>query len=116
MVRYPEVLLVKAEALARQGTAVNGTAVGLVNALRTRAKAAPVNPATKQDLINAVMRERRIELASGGHAYLDFQRTLSDLPAHATVPAQPYNSDFRIWPIPQRDMLIRPTLVQNNNY
>lgn len=116
VIRYPEVLLVKAEALARQAAGVDATATGLVNSLRTRAKAAPVNPATKQDLINAILKERRIELAFEGHAYFDFQRNLLDIPAHATVAAQPYGSDFRIWPIPQRDILIQPTLVQNNNY
>ncbi|MBE7173508.1 MAG: RagB/SusD family nutrient uptake outer membrane protein [Williamsia sp.] len=116
VVRYPEILLVKAEALARQAAGVDATAVGLVNSLRTRSKAAPINPATKQDLINAILKERRIELAFEGLAYFDFQRNLLDLPAHATVSAQPYGSDFRIWPIPQRDILIQPTLEQNHNY
>ena len=116
VIRYPEVLLVKAEALARQGAGVDASAVGLVNSLRTRSKAASINPATKQDLINAILKERRIELAFEGHAYFDFQRNLLDIPAHATIPAQAYGSDFRIWPIPQRDIIIQPTLVQNNNY
>lgn len=116
-IRYPEVLLVKAEALARQNTGVDATALGLLNQIRVRSKAAAVTPATQQDLINAILKERRIELGFEGQSYFDFQRNLLDLPAHATVTAQPYGSDFRIWPIPNREVTIMTTgLEQNHGY
>lgn len=116
VLRYAEVLLVKAEAMARQNTAVDATALTLLNQIRTRAKATPVSATTQQQLINAILKERRIELGFEGQSYFDFQRNLLDLPAHTTVAAQPYGTGFRVWPIPLTDINIMPTLEQNSGY
>lgn len=116
VLRYAEVLLVKAEALARLGTGVDAVALGLLNDVRTRSRASRMTPATKQELIEAILKERRIELAFEGQSYFDFQRNMLDLPAHATVTAQPYNSGYRLLPIPQREMNIMPALTQNTGY
>ncbi|MDB5031703.1 RagB/SusD family nutrient uptake outer membrane protein [Mucilaginibacter sp.] len=117
LIRYSEVLLVKAEALARLSSAVvDPAALGLLNQVRARSKASIVVAATPQSLIDAILKERRIELAFEGQSYFDFQRNLLDLPAHTTVTAQPYGTNFRVWPIPLRDINIMPTLVQNPGY
>ena len=121
VLRYAEVLLVKAEALARQAdptASANSEAVALLNQIRTRSNAAPVSPATNQELIDAILRERRIELAFEGQAYFDLQRTHQDVPAHASIDNPvPYGSTYRVWPIPQRDINIMTTgLEQNPGY
>jgi hypothetical protein len=120
VLRYPEVLLVKAEALARQGAAgdpANVTALTLLNQVRTRSKASPITVTTNQQLISAILTERRIELAFEGQSFFDLQRTQQDIPAHASIQIpQPYGSTYRVLPIPQRDINIMPTLEQNKGY
>lgn len=78
LMRYAEVLLIKAEALAElKGTSEKTAIIGLVNELRERAKCGRVhaeNYNTKEDLINLVRNERRIELANEGMRYFDILR------------------------------------------
>lgn len=120
VLRYAEVLLVKAEALARQGAPTgpaNPTAVSLINEVRLRSNAAPINPSTNQELIDAILTERRIELAFEGHSYFDLQRTHQDIPAHGSLDHPvPYGSNYRVLPIPQRELNIMPSLEQNPGY
>ena len=121
VLRYAEVLLVKAEAMARLANPAGPAdplAVELLNQIRTRSKAAPVNPATNQDLIADILRERRIELAFEGQAYFDLQRTHQDIPPHASILSPiPYGTTYRVWPIPQREINIMTTgLEQNPGY
>jgi hypothetical protein len=120
VLRFAEVLLVKAEALARLGAAgdpANTDALNLLIQVRSRSNAGPVTAVTNAQLIDAILKERRIELAFEGQAYFDLQRTLKDIPPHATIQnIQPYGSTFRVWPIPQYDINIMPTLQQNDGY
>lgn len=117
VLRYAEVLLIKAEALARaEATGVNATALALVNEIRERSDATPVAPATKEALIDAIMLERRIELAFEGQASFDFLRTGRDIPAHGIVPAQSYGNPYMVLPFPKYDTDKNPNLVQNNGY
>jgi len=117
VLRYAEILLSKAEALAKlaNGT-VDANAVALVNQIRSRANAAPIAPVTQQDLINLIIRERRIELAFEGQGSLEFERNKQDLPAHSTVPLQPWGSNYRVLPIPKHETDINPNLKQNTGY
>jgi hypothetical protein len=120
VLRFAEVLLVKAEALARQGNAgdpANAEALNLLKQVRNRSNAGPVTAVTNAQLIDAILKERRIELAFEGQSYFDLQRIHNDIPPHATIQnAQPYGSTFRVWPIPQYDMNIMPSLIQNEGY
>jgi hypothetical protein len=117
VLRYAEVVLSKAEALAKlaNGT-VDATAVSLVNQIRSRANAAPIAPLTQQELIDLIIRERRIELAFEGQGSLEFERNKMDLPAHSTVPLQTWGSNYRVLPIPKYDTDKNPNLKQNNGY
>ncbi|HEY4148065.1 MAG TPA: RagB/SusD family nutrient uptake outer membrane protein [Chitinophagaceae bacterium] len=115
--RYPEVILTKAEALAQQAAAPDPTAVTLLNSIRTRAGyTVPLAPATKQDLLTAIVKERRIELAFEGQGSLEFNRNKLDLPAHSTVPIQPWGSSYRVLPMPKYDTDKNPNLTQNPGY
>jgi hypothetical protein len=116
VLRYAEVLLSKSEALAKLGTAVDVTALGLLNQIRKRSNASAIVPITKQDLLDAIVKERRIELAFEGQGSLEFQRNKLDLPAHSTVPVQPWGSNYRILPIPKYETDKNANLVQNTGY
>ncbi|MDX5422237.1 MAG: RagB/SusD family nutrient uptake outer membrane protein [Hymenobacteraceae bacterium] len=119
VLRFPEVILTKAEALAKQETGVSAEAVGLINQLRRRAQASEFNVedfASKQELIDAILLERRIELAFEGHGMFDLLRNKKDIPARESFTVQPYGSNRTILPIPQVDIQANPNLKQNPGY
>jgi hypothetical protein len=119
VIRYAEVLLIKAEALARSAGSgvIDPTALALVQQVRDRSAGGLLTVATQQDLINAILKEKRIELAFEGHNYLDMQRTKQDLPAHGFVTTViKYGNNLRVLPIPTYDIQKNPNLVQNPGY
>jgi len=116
VLRFAEVLLSKAEALAKINNAVDASALALLNTIRTRSNASLVTAVTKQNLLDAIIRERRIELAFEGQGSFEFQRNILDLPAHSTVPALPFGSNYRILPIPKYETDKNPSITQNPGY
>lgn len=117
ILRYSEVILTKAEALANQSTGVDAQALALVNDIRHRsAPAENIIATSKSALLEAILKERRIELAFEGHGIFDFLRTKRSIPAHSTVAEQAYGSNFVVLPIPFDDMQKNANLVQNPGY
>lgn len=116
VLRYAEILLVKAEALANISSNVDQTAIALVNQVRTRSLASVIAPANKADLIAAILKERKIELAFEGQGEFDYLRTGRGIPAHSVIAAQPYGSNYVVLPIPLYDIQKNPKLVQNPGY
>ena len=117
VIRYAEVLLNLAEALARQatGTTVDTRALALLNSVRNRADASVSwNPATKNDLINAILTERRIELLGERFRSLDIMRQVIDFPGKASVSSVPSSSLSYVWPIPASELQLNPLMVRNN--
>ena len=115
IIRYAEVLLNYAEASARLAAAVDADAVAKLNLVRNRSLADPATQAytvasfaTKQDLINAILAERRIELAFEGHRYFDLKRTKQSFVRidadRTTQITATYGSDKYILPIPQTEV------------
>lgn len=109
LIRFAEVLLNRAEALARIGGAENLVeATTLLNRIRTRAGLASIAPATQEELIAAILKERRVELAHEGHHWFDLRRTNMTGLADA---------DKNLWPIPQREVLTSGGVItQNRGY
>lgn len=118
VVRLAEIMLIKAEALARLSAAVaDPNAILLLNEIRTRANAAPLAPATQAALIDAILTERRIELAFEGQGEFDFLRTHRDIPARGSShPVQTWNSNYVIFPIPFAETQRNTNLAQNDGY
>ncbi|MGO4288219.1 RagB/SusD family nutrient uptake outer membrane protein [Chitinophaga sp. RAB17] len=117
IIRLAEVMLIKAEALARLNTAApDAAAVALLNAVRGRAKASILAPATQAELITNILTERRIELAFEGQAQFDFQRTHRNIPAHGGVNEQPWNGNYIIFPLPNQEVERNPNMAQNPGY
>jgi hypothetical protein len=117
VIRYSEVMLNLAEALARQASAVDARAVALLNAVRQRSDATTTfAPATKTDLINLILTERRIELLGEGHRTSDITRLLQPFPAKGSVSALPTTAPQYVWPISNNELITNKACVQNEGY
>jgi hypothetical protein len=112
IIRFAEVLLNKAEALARLDRL--GEAVDTYNLIRERAGLAPhvlgTDVTTQAEVLAAIWQERRLELAYEGDRWPELVRTgraqaLLDIPAFRTL-----------FPIPQNEVDVAPRIVQNTGY
>jgi hypothetical protein len=120
--RYPELVLNYAEALARTG---NSGAVGAVNSIRQARLATPyVSFADKNDALEKIYLERRLEYCFEGHYWHDmkrykkgFERVLQP-GAHLAMAALTVSpEDFHwVWPIPVEEINGNTVIEQNPNY
>lgn len=112
VLRLADMYLVRAEANARLNAAP-AVVLADVNVVRARAGLAPLDPAnfaSTEALIDAILKERRVEFAMEGHRFFDLRRT-----GRATqvlnIPA------FRLlFPIPRSEIDVNPKLEQNPGY
>jgi hypothetical protein len=99
VIRWAEVLLNLAEALARTN-GLDARAIALVNAVRQRSDATTViAPTSQQELIDAILLERRIEFLGEGLRNNDLMRLLQNLPAKGAAGMKTPNDDGYIWPV-----------------
>jgi hypothetical protein len=109
-IRYAEVILNRAEALARTGN--NDGARDLVNQIRNAAGLADLDSSVSGNaLIDAILQERRIELAFEGHHWHDLVRT-----NRAQSELGFSDNSYLLWPIPERELDINEKLEQNPGY
>ena len=115
VIRYSEVLLNLAEALARLNAATaDPRALALVNAVRQRSDASVIIvAATQAQLIAAVMLERRIEFLGEGLRNNDLMRLLQTIPAKGPVPAKAPTDQGYIWPISATEMSLNKLMIDN---
>jgi hypothetical protein len=114
VIRYSEVLLNLAEALARTNAGVNVRALALLNAVRGRSDAATIlAPLTQADLINAILLERRIEFLGEGLRNFDLMRLLQTIPAKGPVLAKAAGEQGYIWPISADELSLNPLMTDN---
>jgi hypothetical protein len=106
VVRLAEMYLTRAEANFREGTTVGDTPLNDVNRIRNRAGLPSL---TNLDL-DAILSERKLELAFEGHLLHDLKRT------QRSVGALPFDAPELVYPIPQREIDINPQLQQNEGY
>ena len=133
VIRYADVLLMLAEALAQQGNM--GEAANYLNMVRNRAGLADYSGS---DLLGAIYHERRVELAFENHRWFDLKRTMTPEEMAQFLNAYtarekadptvgrggiPYaNNDYifepyeTLYPIPNRQILINSKLTQNPGY
>ncbi|WP_088843957.1 RagB/SusD family nutrient uptake outer membrane protein [Hymenobacter gelipurpurascens] len=114
--RYSEVLLNRAESLVRTTNTVNPEALTLLNQVRSRSTTPYVAFTSATELLNAILLERRLELAFEGHRLFDLLRNKQGTTARGSAAAQPYGSPRLIMPIPLREIQQNPNLVQNEGY
>ncbi len=125
LIRYADVLLMRAEALALAAGDANEIKA-LVDAVRTRVGMPGIDDAEGQgkvlthgELLDIVKHERRVELAFEGLRYFDLFRWRAMESAYAVSNAEGLGSkrDFNpdrhyVWPIPQAELDNNKALVQ----
>lgn len=113
LIRLPEVYLTYAEALVKSANPDNTTAREYLNKVRRRAKLQDNITDSGESLFEAILKERRLELAMEGHRYFDMVRT------GKAATAFKEKGNFRegvsnLMPIPQAEIdLSGGTLAQN---
>jgi tetratricopeptide (TPR) repeat protein len=118
VIRLAEVILVRAEALARlNGPGQLALAVAEYNKLRVRAKLAPhafgVDVTTQAGVLAAIDKERRLELALEGDRWPDLVRT----GRAAAVMGLAADRTFQtLYPVPAAERVVAPGLGQNAGY
>lgn len=117
IIRYADVLLMYAEALNEQA-AGNTEAFQVVNRIRTRAGLAELPISLSQaEFRDAILLERRLELAFEGHRWYDLVRTKKLITAmKAQNPAIVVSEKNYLFPIPQTERDVNPNLTQNPEF
>jgi hypothetical protein len=122
IIRYGEVLLIQAEAEARQGKYAE--AVATMNQLRVRAGVPPYGYSASEtpndgdfvlddsEVVDAILLERRLELAFEGDRWPDLIRNGLAVSVLG-LDDRPYQA---LYPIPQQEIDVAPNLVQNPGY
>ena len=123
VIRYAEVLLSRAEAIVRQGSAVTQEAVDLLNAVRTRSYPAGAYTlagfATTQAFLDAVLLERNIEFLGEGIRNMDLMRLGLTIPGKnggsmGNIAAIPVTSKTYYWPVPTSELSYNKLMTPNN--
>jgi hypothetical protein len=115
VIRYPEVLLNLAEALANV-KGVDTRAVALVNAVRQRSDNSTIIIALdKQDLLNKIITERHIEFLGEGIRNADLMRLGLPIPAKTPLGSSPVPKinpadPNYLWPIPNDEALYNKSI------
>lgn len=115
VLRYADVLLMKAEALNELGMSLE--AENALNEVRVRAGLANITGLTKDDFREKVLHERRMELAFEGDRWFDLIRVNDGTYAldflHSIGKANA-NVKHLLLPIPQQEIDANPNLLPNN--
>ena len=108
ILRYSDILLTRAEALNELGT---GDPLALVNEVRARSNATPLEDMSQADMRDAILRERALELFQEGQRRLDLIRSgkyveLWKANLERKYPGQSFDYlDQKIYfPIPQKEI------------
>ncbi|MFC6100858.1 RagB/SusD family nutrient uptake outer membrane protein [Olivibacter domesticus] len=118
VLRLGEQILIRAEARAHEGN-LSG-AIADLNNIRSRAGLKSTNATTQDELINAILQERRIELFSEwGHRWLDLKRTNTINTVMEFETARKgglWSSHSQLFPISASEIISNPSLIQNDGY
>jgi hypothetical protein len=126
LLRLPTFMLMRAEALARED-GINTESINLLNQVHLRsirvdngddgfgdaadfATFTAADFSSPEELIEAIILERRVELAFEGNRLHDLRRLMRDVRGVA------YDADVLLFPIPQREMDANSRMVQNPGY
>lgn len=124
VLRYADVLLMKAEALNELGKSTDAQlpstdANATLNKVRARAGLTDISGLDKATLKEKILHERRMELAFEGQRWFDLIRV--DNGQYAidflhSIGKSNMSSKFLLLPIPQKERDINPNLTQNTGY
>jgi hypothetical protein len=116
--RLAEVMLIRAESRVQLNDP-DGARKD-INTVRNRAGLEEITSTDKSFILNAIARERRLELfAEFGHRWFDLKRTgkvNEVMSAFAANKDAIWTADDQLYPIPQSDILLNKNLSQNHGY
>ena len=124
VLRYADVLLMKAEALNELGQTALAQLLATddnatLNKVRARAGLLNVAGLNKDDLREKILHERRMELAFEGQRWFDLVRVNSGkygIDFLHSIGKSNMSSKYLLFPIPQKDRDANPNLDQNTGY
>lgn len=112
VLRAAELYLIRAEARARQGELT--AAKDDLNFIRNRAGLAQTTSLTQDELLQAVLQERRVELfTEHGHRFFDLKR-FGQLDAILGTVKAGWNTSDVLLPLPESELLLNPNLKPQN--
>ena len=112
--RIAELYLIRAEARAQQGELI--TAKEDLNKIRNKAGLSNTSAVTKEQIISAIIKERKSELFTEGHRFFDLKR--NQLLDEILTPIKPgWDTNDKLLPLPETELLLNPNLEpQNTGY
>lgn len=114
VLRLAELYLIRAEARGQANDLAG--ALDDINVIRARAGLGAYHNLSQADLLLAIETERRIEFAfEWGHRFFDLKRWGKANTILGSLKPT-WTSNAQLWPIPQSQMLMNPSLVQNPGY
>ncbi len=115
LIRLSEMILIRAEALAQLDKP--SEAMDDVNAIRVRAGLVALSKSlSKADVLLAVEKERRLELFSEGHRWIDLVRTGRADAVLGALKGAKWNTTAALYPIPSKEIELNQNLTQNPGY
>lgn len=117
VLRYADVLLMKAEALNELDRTTEATAP--LNEVRSRAGLKDLTGLTKDAFRTKVLNERRMELAFEGQRWFDLIRVNNGqygIDFLKSIGKSNMSSKFLLLPVPQKERDANPNLTQNTGY
>lgn len=124
LLRLAEQFLIRAEARAEKSATDLSGALGDLNAVRVRAGLGPVSAASKEEMVQAILEERKLEFVGEGQRWFDVirkgramtefsgvRRTKGSVPSYSIgTPGK------QVLPIPSAEMRTNTKLEQNEAY
>ncbi|MRI00515.1 RagB/SusD family nutrient uptake outer membrane protein [Kriegella sp. EG-1] len=113
--RLADIVLLYAEALNENSKTAD--AITQLNIIRTRAGLAGTTASTQADVRQAILDERRLELALEGHRWFDLVR--AEASQSGIIEAEmgvAVSSNYYIFPIPNTEVTSFPEITQNEGY
>lgn len=99
--------------IAAEGKGVAGGGIKYLNDLRAKRGLGPVSPVNDEELVNAVLHERRLEFLGEGFRWFDLVRTGRFAERFSEESGEPLSEKYTVFPIPQRERDLNPNLDQN---
>lgn len=96
--------------IAAEGLGVNGGGVKYLNDLRAKRGLAAVSPKNDEELVIAVLDERRLEFLGEGFRWFDLVRT-GRFTKEVDLPEK-----YMVFPIPQKEIDLNPNLAQHEEW
>lgn len=110
--RAAEQYLIRAEARAHQGDLIG--AKEDLNKIRSRAGIAEMIAVSKQDILNAILQERRLELfTEQGHRFFDLRR-FQEIDAVLTPIKPGWDTTDKLLPLPENELNLNSNLLPQN--